>query len=217
MVPVFLENDCNVCTLGVFEKELGGKPHSVIGMFVGTGIGGGMILNGELYSGFGHTAGEIGHMVVLADGPKCGCGCNGCLEAVGSRTAIARQIRRALKEGEQSALTDILKKDAATIRSGDLRKAIKRGDKLTRKVLQRASYYIGIGVANLVNILNPEYFVLGGGVINALEGEMVKTIREVAGQYFFPGADRGLKIVCTSLGDVAGITGAAVLARRARK
>src|SRR5438874_4987780 len=86
--PVFLENDCNICTLGVYETELKRKPKDVVGIFLGTGIGAGLILNGEIYSGFNRTAGEIGHMVLEVSGPKCACGNNGCFEALASRTSI---------------------------------------------------------------------------------------------------------------------------------
>ena len=85
--PVFLENDCNVCTLGIYEVELKAKPRDVVGIFLGTGIGGGLIVEGQLYSGFNRTAGEIGHMVIQVGGPKCGCGNKGCFEALASRTA----------------------------------------------------------------------------------------------------------------------------------
>jgi len=87
-LPVFVENDCNICTLGVYETELDCKPKNMIGIFLGTGIGGGLILDGKLYSGFNRTAGEIGHMVIEVGGPKCGCGNRGCFEALASRTAI---------------------------------------------------------------------------------------------------------------------------------
>lgn len=216
-VPVFLDNDCNVCTLGVFEKELDGKPTSMVGMFIGTGIGGGIVLDGKPYSGMSHTAGEIGHMVVQVDGPKCGCGRKGCLEAVASRTAMFKQLQSAVKDGEKTDLLDIVGDDLSDLKSSHLRKAMKRGDKLVKKTLDEAARYIGIGAANLVNIFNPEYVVLGGGVINALEDEMFETIVNSAKEYVFPGAERGLKFVASKLGDDAGITGAAVLARRCTK
>lgn len=216
-VPVFLDNDCNVCGLGVFEKELGGKATSMVGMFIGTGIGGGIILDGKSYSGVSHTAGEIGHMVVQADGPKCGCGRKGCLEAVASRTAIFKCLQTAVKNGEETELLDIVGEDFSGLKSNHLRKALKRGDKLVKKTIDEAARFIGIGAANLINILNPEYVVLGGGVIDALEDEMLGTIIESAKEYTFPGAERGLKFIASKLGDDAGITGAAVLAKRCAK
>jgi glucokinase len=189
----------------------------MLGMFIGTGIGGGLILNGELFSGFGHTAGEIGHMVLEVNGPKCGCGNKGCLEALASRTAIFNQIKAGVKEGQKTLLTDMLGDDLSDLRSGDLRKAIRRGDKFVDRVVEDASEYIGIATASLINILNPEIVVLGGGVIEALEDEMMGVIVETAADYAMPGAMKGVEIIASKLGDSAGITGAAVLARKCSK
>ena len=215
-VPVFVENDGNICALGVHVAELKSKPKSLIGIFVGTGIGGGMIINGELYSGFNHTAGEIGHMVLDINGPKCGCGNKGCFEALASRTAIFQQIKAGVKDG-QKTLPEMLGDDLSDLRSGDLRKAIRRGDKFVDKVIEGAAEYIGIGIANLVNILSPEVVVLGGGVIEALADEMMSVIVETAQDYAMPGTMKGVEIIASKLGDNAGITGAAVLARRETK
>src|SRR3989440_889794 len=166
-VPVFVENDGNIAVLGVHVAELKSKPRNVIGIFVGTGIGGGLIINGELYSGFNHTAGEIGHMVIEVSGPKCGCGNKGCFEALASRTAIFQQIKAGIKSGQKTLLTEMLGDDLTDLRSGDLRKAIRRGDKFVDRIVEGAAEYIGIAAANLINVLGPEVVVLGGGVIEA--------------------------------------------------
>ncbi len=216
-VPVFVENDCNISGLGVYVAELKSKPQSMVGIFVGTGIGGGLILNGAPYSGFGHTAGEIGHMVLEVSGPRCGCGNRGCFEALASRTAIFQQIKAGIKDGEKTLLTEMLGNDLEDLRSGDLRKAIRRGDKFVDRVVESAAEYIGIATANLVNILNPEVVVLGGGVMEALADEMMSVIVETAKDYAMPGAMKGVEIVASKLGDNAGITGGAVLARRETK
>jgi len=216
-VPVFVENDCNICALGVYVAELKSKPRHMVGIFVGTGIGGGLILNGELFSGFGHTAGEIGHMVLEVNGPKCGCGNKGCLEALASRTAIFQQIKAGIKDGQKTLLTDLLGNDLDDLRSGDLRKAIRRGDKFVDRIVDSAAEYIGIATANLINIFNPEVVVLGGGVIEALADEMMGVIVETAQDYAMPGSMKGVEIVASKLGDSAGITGGAVLARRETK
>ncbi len=216
-VPVFVENDCNIAALGVHVAELKGKPKHLVGMFVGTGIGGGLIINGELYPGFNHTAGEIGHMVVDVDGPKCGCGNKGCLEALASRTAIFQQIKAGVKDGEKTILTEMLGDDLSDLRSNDLRKAIRRGDKFVDRIIESASEYIGIATANLINILGPEVVVLGGGVIEALADEMMGVIVETAQDYAMPGTMKGVEIIASKLGDSAGITGGAVLAKRETK
>ncbi len=216
-VPVFVGNDCNLCMLGVHVHELKSKPRHVVGIFIGTGIGGGLILNGEPHTGANHAAGEIGHMVLQAGGSKCGCGNEGCLEALASRTAIFRRIQAGVKEGQKTLLTDMLGDDLKDLRSGDLRKAIRRGDKFAEKVVLDAAQYIGIAVGNLINLISPEMVVLGGGVIEALDDEMMPTITKVALEHVLPGTDKGIEIVSSKLGDHAGIVGAAVLARQAVK
>ena len=213
-VPVFVENDANIGVLGVHVAELKAKPKNVVGIFVGTGIGGGFIINGELYNGFNHTAGEIGHMVIDINGPKCGCGNRGCFEAVASRTAIFQRIKAGVKDGEKTLLTEMLGDSLDDMRSGDLRKAIRRGDKFVSKVVEQVAECIGIGVSNLVNILGPDVVVLGGGVIEALEDEMAAIITKTAKDHAMPGTMKGVEIVTSKLGDNAGITGAAVLARK---
>ncbi len=216
-LPVFLENDCNVCTLGVHEVELKGKPRHLVGLFLGTGIGGGLILDGQLYSGFNRTAGEIGHMVLEVNGPKCGCGNKGCFEALASRTAIFRRIQAAVKEGQETVLTEMLGPQLEDLRSGDLRKAIKRGDKFVERIVEEAAEYTGVAVANLINIFNPEVVVIGGGLMEQLEGEMMAIIVETAMDYAMPGTTKGIEVIPSKLGDDAGITGGAVLARRNTK
>jgi glucokinase len=216
-VPVAVENDCTSATLGVFEKELQSKPRYMVGIFIGTGIGGGIVLEGKPYYGANGTAGEIGHMVIQVGGPKCNCGSRGCFEALASRTAIFRTIHAAIKDGQKTLLTEMLGPDLTDLRSGDLRKAIRKGDKLVEKIVEDAAEYTGIAVANLVNILNPEIVVLGGGVIDALGDEMMAIIVETAEDYALSGTNKGVQILASKSGDDAGIIGGAVLARRATK
>ncbi|MGV3774404.1 MAG: ROK family protein [Verrucomicrobiales bacterium] len=216
-IPVSLENDGNICALGVYHAELTVKPKSMIGIFVGTGIGGGIILDGKLFSGFNKTAGEIGHMILEVGGPRCGCGNKGCFEALAGRASIFRQIQAMVKSGQKTVLVEMLGPSLQDMRSGDLRKAIRRGDKLVERVVEEAAEYIGIAIANLINVINPEMIVLGGGVIDALEDEMMAIIVETAHDYSLAGTDKDVEIVASKLGDDAGITGAAVLARRELK
>jgi glucokinase len=212
-LPVFLENDCTACMLGVYEQELKSRARHVVGVFIGTGIGGGLIINGEPYAGSSHTAGEIGHMVVDLNGPKCGCGNRGCFEVFASRLAIFRDIQSAIDGGEKSLLTDMLGDDLKDLRSGDLRRAIRRGDKMVERIVEEAAKRTGIAVSNLIHVLNPEVVVLGGGVIEALGDEMMPSIVKSAKAHVLAGTYRNVEIVASKLGDKAGITGAAVLAR----
>jgi glucokinase len=213
-VPVFVENDCKLHTLGVYEAELKGKPRHLIGLFLGTGIGAGLILDGKPFTGHNGTAGEVGHMVIDINGPECSCGNRGCFEALASRRAIFRAIQTAVKSGQETLLTGMLGPDLADLRSGDLRKAIRRGDRFVERVIAQAAEYTGIAVGNLINLFNPEVIVLGGGIIEQLEHEMLSTIERIARDVALPGTAEGIQIRATTLGDDAGITGGAVLAYR---
>jgi glucokinase len=213
-VPVFVENDCNLSMLGVYEVELESKPRYAIGIFIGTGIGGGIILNGEFYTGANHTAGEIGHMVLQAGGPQCGCGNKGCFEALASRSAIFRRLQEAVQQGQKTILTEMLGKNLEDMRSGDLRRAIRRGDKFVKKIVDEAAQYTGMAVANLMNILNPEVVVLGGGIIEALEEQVMPIIKQTALDCALKGTVENVTIRASKLADDTGIVGGAVLARK---
>src|SRR5205085_1155795 len=152
---------------------------------------------------FNKTAGEVGHMVLEVGGPKCGCGNRGCFEALAGRQALFKKIQTLVKEGQKTVLTDSLGPELADMRSGDIRKAIRRGDKMVERVVEEAAEYIGIGIANLMNVLNPEVIVLGGGVIDALEDEMMAITVETAHDYALSGTDKGVDIIASKLGDDA--------------
>lgn len=208
-LSVSIENDCNACTIGVHELELDGKPQTMMGIFIGTGIGGGIVVDGKIYSGFNRTAGEIGHTVLDLDGPQSKWGPRGTFESLVARPSIFRQIQEAVDAGEKTTITDL-----ENMRSGELRKAIKRGDKLVERIVMEAARCTGIVVGNLNQILNPEVIALGGGIIEALGKTMMPVIEKVAAEHSLPGTSEGVRIVESKLGDHAGIAGAAVLARR---
>jgi glucokinase len=152
-------------------------------------------------------------MVLDVNGPKCSCGNKGCFEVFASRLALFRAIQAAVKNGEKSVLTEMLGDDLKDLRSGHIRKAINRGDKMVEKIVEEAAEYTGIAIGNLVNILNPEVVMLGGGVMEALAEEMMPAIIKSAKAHVLPGTFRNVEIKASKLGDNAGITGAAVLAR----
>jgi glucokinase len=213
---VFVENDCNIAALGVYVAELKAKPKNVLGIFVGTGIGGGIVLDGKIWHGSHKTAGEIGHMVVLADGPVCGCGNRGCLESVASRTAIERDIRLGLRTGRQSMIPDLMKGDvSARVTSGVIAAAYNAHDPLVYEVITHSQHYLGIFIGSVINFLDPDMVVIGGGVAEALGEAYVEPMREVAYQYAMNRRDaRNIKIVLAELGDHAALLGAAVYARQ---
>ena len=213
-VPVTVVNDVQAGTLAVGKYGTGRGLKNFVCMFVGTGLGGGIVINGELYRGSTGMAGEVGHMKVIAeDGPKCGCGNRGCLEAVASRSAIVRRIVREIEDGRKSEVTKLCDGDLRRIRSRILATAYRHGDGLIREVLNDACHYIGIGAANLINTLNPQAIILGGGVIEALGERLMPRITKAAWAHVIAPSDDRIQIKDTGLGDDAGILGAAWAAR----
>lgn len=214
-VPVCLENDVNLGTLGEHALGVGRGTKDMVGIFVGTGVGGGLILDGKLRGGYRHAAAEVGHMIILADGPVCGCGKRGCLEAVASRTAIDRDIRLGLAAGRVSIIPELTEGGTKHLTSGVLAKAWRKGDPLVTEIMRRAQLYLGMLTASIVNLVDPEMIVFGGGVVEALDDEFLAPIRVTARQYYIQQADADkIRIVAATLGDYAGVLGAAVLARQ---
>jgi glucokinase len=214
-VPVFVHNDVDAGTYGEFRLGVGKGTDNVVGIFPGTGIGGGIILDGRLITGSRGSAGELGHTIVLADGPVCGCGKRGCAEAVASRTAMTRDIRLAVQNGRETAFVELVDDlHDERITSGTWAEAAEAKDELALEVLDRTAYYLGILTANAVNILDPEMVIFGGGLIEACSHWLMPRIRQVAMQYYINklGADK-IQIVEAQLGDYAAVLGAAMLAR----
>ncbi len=212
-VPVALGNDVDMGTLG--ETWLGAArgASSVVGIFVGTGIGGGVIMGGRLWRGARMAAGEIGHIVMLPGGPLCGCGYRGCYEALASRTAIERDIREGVKAGRESMVTELLKGDLSKrIKSGALRKALKKGDPLVTEVMERASEYTGYACLSVRHLLDPEVIVLGGGVVEACGKWVMPVVERVMAADALAGAREGGKLATSKLGDDACALGAVALA-----
>lgn len=215
-VPVLVDNDVNVGTVGEHVLGAGAGATHMVGIFVGTGIGGGIIAGGRLYEGSVGGAGEIGHTVMQVDGPLCSCGHRGCAEALASRWAMERDVRAAIKAGRKSIVLDLMKKKGKPrMTSSVINSALKRNDRVMRDVLKRAQYHLGILAANIVNLLDPECVVIGGGIATRLGERFVAPIREAAADYFLREKDaQRIRIVGGRLGDDAGALGAVVLARQ---
>lgn len=215
-VPVLVDNDVNVGTVGEHVLGAGMGASNQMGIFVGTGIGGGIIVNGRLYEGSHGGAGEIGHTVILMDGPVCGCGHRGCAEALASRTAMERDVRAAVKRGRKSDVLEIMRKRGKNrMTSSVIQAALKHDDALMKEVMERAQHYLGILVANMVNLLDPECVVIGGGIASRLGEHFVGPIRETAHEYFLRPRDvKRVKVVAGRLGDNAGALGAVLLGRQ---
>ncbi|PYP87385.1 MAG: ROK family protein [Blastocatellia bacterium AA13] len=214
---VVVHNDVDAGTYGEFRSGAGAGAQDVLGVFVGTGIGGGLIINGSLYNGFSKNAGEVGHMVIQAGGPPCGCGNRGCLEALASRTAMARDLKKAIKRGKRSKISKYIGKGNELLSSKDLKKTYEAGDELVRKVVHRAARYVGIGLGSLVNVLGPEIIVLGGGVVEAMGEKYIARVDRTMRKIAFEFSAKNVRVVKAQLGDDAGVIGAATLARESAK
>ncbi len=213
-LPVYLENDVNCGTLA--EHQLGAAKgcRSVVGFFVGTGLGGGIIINDLLYTGKRGLAGELGHQVIKVGGRKCGCGNSGCLEAYCSKTGFGKAFHKLINvKGKKSVLTSLAGEDFRNVKSGILRKAYEQDDKITKRVLHQGARYLGIAAANTMAAISPECIVFGGGVIEALGKALLPVIRGGVGEALFGIDLEDVDLRLTDLGDDAVPLGAAVLAQ----
>ncbi|NLS77254.1 MAG: ROK family protein [Chloroflexi bacterium] len=210
-VPAYLENDANAAALAEFHYGAGVGCANMIYVTVSTGIGGGIILNGQLYGGTDGAAGEVGHTMILPDGPLCGCGNRGHLEALASGTAIARAARELIAKGVPTLMVELAQGDTSAVTALTVEIAAKRGDLEAQRIIDRAMEYLGIGMANLANIFNPDMIVLGGGVTKM--GEMLfAPVRRAVDRFAFPIIAKTVQIVPAKLGKDVGVIGAATVA-----
>ncbi len=210
-VDTFLVNDASAAALGEHRFGAGRGVSNLVLLTLGTGIGGGIIINDKLYDGVCGSAGEIGHMVIETDGPECGCGNRGCLEALASGTAVARDAISRISKGEESSLVDMVGGEIGSITAEEVATAARNGDSLALDVLSRAACYLGVGMVNLVNIFNPEMIVLGGGMAQ-LGGIFIDPAKKVVAERAFAVSAQAVRIVTAQLGNEAGVYGAAAYA-----
>lgn len=211
--PVFIGNDADLAGLAEFMRGAGRGTEHMVYMTISTGIGGGIIVDGKLRTGRG-MGGEIGHMVIVPDGPLCGCGRPGHLEAVASGTAIARIARERLRAGEPSILRDLVGGELGEVTAKTVGAAAHEGDPLALDIITQAGRYIGMMIASLMALLNPDMFVLGGGVTRVgrlLFDPMHEAIREYAQH---PRYYENTPIVQAELGSDVGLIGAAALVKQ---
>ncbi|TAK23788.1 MAG: ROK family protein [Chloroflexota bacterium] len=217
-IPVVVDNDVRVAVIAEHAAGAGRGACDMVGLWPGTGIGGGIIIDDQIVRGAGNAAGEIGHMTLKPGGAKCHCGGRGHLESLASRTAIVRWIAKQVRAGRKTALSKIVKKGAiGRAKSGELAEAFNQGDTLVLEAVDRATTYLAIGIVNIANALNPQRVVMGGGLVAALGQPLIDQVaRKVHGQPMFAATNR-LEITKSELGDDAGILGAALIARRAHE
>jgi ROK family protein len=206
--PVKADNDVNVITLGEMWKGSAQGYKNVLGLAIGTGIGGGIIVDGKLVSGENGAGGEVGHIKVERDGKLCGCGQKGCWEAYASATGLIREAQSRLAVNKTNGLYEqVIGRD---LEAKDIFDVAKEGDAFALDLVDYEADYIALGIGNLLNVLDPEIVVVGGGV--SLAGDILfDKVKERLKKYAFPSTTENLKIVAASLGNDAGILGAAYL------
>jgi glucokinase len=210
--PVFLLNDANAAALAEYRLGAGRGLHNLIYITVSTGIGGGMIINGELYQGTDGSAAEIGHMIIKIGGPVCKCGKRGCFESMASGTAIGKLAQKRLRRGDESIMARLANDKVGDVTAQIVAAAARKGDALAKAVIEESAGYLGIGLANLVNLMNPQMIIIGGGVSKM--GDMILSpARKSMKANAFNLPARTVRLVRSQLGVDAELTGAALYAR----
>ncbi len=213
-VPAFAVNDVDAGTFGEFTCGAGKGAETVMGVFPGTGIGGGLIYNGTIYQGKHWSCMEIGHLHVQPDGPLCGCGRLGCLEAVAGRLAISTAASAAVMRGQAPWLQKEVGSDPADIRSGALADAIKNGDQVIERIVRQACSALGSVLGGMVNLLAPDVMVIGGGLPEAMPDLYLKAISTSMEPKIMHALQKTCSLKIAELGDHATALGAAAWARR---
>lgn len=210
-IPVYLNNDANCAALGEISAGAAKGYKNSITMTLGTGVGGGIIIDGKIYSGFNFAGGELGHMVIRVDGIECTCGRLGCFESYASATALIRETRKALTEHPNSKIAELCEGDPSKINAKTAFDAKRMGDPVGTILVDNYIKDLGEGLINYINIFQPEIILLGGGV--SKEGDyLLNPLREYISKYAFgAGLIEQTRIELAQLGNDAGIIGAAML------
>ncbi len=212
-LPVVLINDVRAITLGEWTFGAGRGAETVVCLAIGTGIGGGVVVNGQFHLGIGGTAGEFGHHVVEVDGLPCGCGGKGCLELYASGPAIAAMGVKEVMHGHTTRIGELVNHDLNRIDAEIIVQAAGEGDPIARGILQRAGMYLGIAVGNILGVISPQRVIFGGGVSHAGElllQPIVQTVKERVHVIPIP----QVEFVLAELGMNGGLVGAALWAKR---
>ncbi|MGQ4001669.1 ROK family protein [Francisellaceae bacterium CB299] len=204
-----VDNDVNVGVIGEWKYGAGIGHDDIVGAFVGTGIGGGLILDGKLYTGKSGLAGELGHTTVKQGGVYCrGCGTQGCLEAYAGKVGLESRIEHLAKKGVRSTLIDLVVENNGKLKSSHIKKALSENDEIALDMFSEAMEYLGAGLASAVNMLNPSLVILGGGVMEAVGEQYLSKIKRVIQGSTFNKSFNDCDFKLAKLGDEAGIYGA---------
>jgi glucokinase len=208
-LPIVWDNDANLAALGEFIYGAGKQVSEMMLITLGTGIGSGLILRGEIYHGCKGFGGEFGHLTINPQGPACNCGSQGCVEAYAGTQGIIRTFREIIQAGTESILQEKINNDLTPKHISD---AANKGDKAALETFNRIGFYLGVGLAGVVNLLNPAMIVVGGGIAKA--GNLIlEPVQKTVKQYSLIGPGKIIQIVPAQLGNTAGLIGAAHLAR----
>ncbi|MBD3419819.1 MAG: ROK family protein [Chitinivibrionales bacterium] len=213
--PVAVVNDVDAGVYGEYRHGAAKRARCVVGVFPGTGIGGGCVYKGDILRGKSFSCLEIGHIQIVPNGPFCGCGRQGCLEAVASRLYIASEAIKAAYRGEAPHLLEIAGTDIAQVRSGAIAASIQAGDRAVERIVRQSAQWLGIGIATAVNLLAPDTIVLGGGLVEALPDIYGEVVGDTACSRVMPSFKNAFKVVVARLGDDASTTGAAAWMQKA--
>ena len=213
-IPFYVGNDVNLGVLGEYKYGAARGYQNVVGFFVGTGMGGGLILNGELYTGHQFKAAEYGHMILNPEGPLCNYGQRGCLEAFSSKQGMSAYIRQQVSRGRKSLMADAVAD--GVFRSKALKKALKENDPVAMEAVDRACHYLAIATGNMINTISPDLILYGGGIIEALGDLFLEKILGEVDRYCMTAIRPTVDIKNASLGDDSVIYGCLALIEEAR-
>jgi len=208
-----LINDANAAALGEMYFGAARGARNFIYITVSTGIGGGIVIDGEVYAGDRGTAGEIGHMTIDTNGSKCNCGNTGCWETLASGTALAREARKRIKSKAETAILEYAGGDIDKVNAEAVYRASQQGDALARELIARTGYYLGVGLTNLINIFNPELIIIGGG-LSRIGDMLLEPAYKVAEERSYRAAFDSVRFARPALGGDSGVIGAAAYAFR---
>ena len=198
-MPFYVGNDVNLGVLGEYHFGAARGYKNIVGFFVGTGLGGGLILNGSLFTGHQFKAAEYGHMVLDPEGPLCNCGQRGCLEAFSSKQGMSAYIRQQISRGRETMMAEAVQD--GVFRSKKLVKALEAGDKVAMEAVDRACHWLAVATGNMINTISPDLILYGGGVIEALGDLFLEKILAEVDHYCMPQIRSTVEIKNASLGD----------------
>lgn len=208
-IPVFLENDVNVGVVGEWKYGIGRGHENIVGIFVGTGIGGGLVVHNQFLYGVTGGAGAVGHTTINSQGAYCqSCGSQGCVETYAGKVGIENRIRNLHKKGIKSILIDSVSENDGKLKSSHLKKALEAKDPVALDIVNTAMKHLGVAVANYINLMNPSMVLFGGGIMEALGQEYLDVIYQSCSKYAFKTMLDACELKIASLGDNSGVYGA---------